>query len=137
MKSLRLLPCNTDCCIIASFQISGEILERLQTARIIEQMPKPVTSSRLLSSRMHFAQLYVLYFYTAASTGSSFILSSPQTSVMHHPSAPGCLYVTHSRNFQLCWNLKGPLPFEQFFADQNFTLYTTAFLFINKTLTQD
>lgn len=30
MKSLRLLPCNTDCCIIASFQVSVEILERLQ-----------------------------------------------------------------------------------------------------------
>lgn len=56
---------------------------------------------------------------------------------MHHPSAPGWLCVTCSRNFQLCWNLKGPLPFEQFFVDQNFALYTTAFLFTNSALTQD
>lgn len=101
-------------------------------------MPKPVTSLRLLSSsRMHCAQLYVTYFYMAASPGSSFILSSPQTSVMHHPSAPGWLYVTHSRKFQLCWNLKGPLLFEQFFVGQIFALYTTAFLLANNTLTQD
>lgn len=101
-------------------------------------MPKPVTTLRLLlSSRMHCAQLYVLYFYMAASPGSSFILSSPQTSVMHHPSAPGWLYVTHSRKFQLCWNLKGPLLFEQFFVGQIFALYTTAFCSPKTHLTQD
>lgn len=56
---------------------------------------------------------------------------------MYHPSAPGRLCVTRSRNFQLCWSLKGPLPFEQFFVDQNFALYTTAFLFTSSALPQD